>query len=96
MQINISEKAKKYRFKNEYSIKEVADAVGLYIDEYIGLEDGSFSPTYYTVLDIAKFYDVPVGYIYDRSRMIVNNEMERFINKTTQRRETDDYIEYKY
>jgi len=96
MQINISEKAKEYRINRGLTQIEVAEAVELPLDEYIELEDGSYNPNYYTVLDIAKFYDIPVGYIYDRSRMIVKNEIEKFINNTTQRIETDDYIEYKY
>ncbi|MBI9013627.1 MAG: helix-turn-helix transcriptional regulator [Clostridiales bacterium] len=96
MQINISEKAKEYRVDRGFTQIEVAKAIGLYLNEYIGLEDGSFNPNYNTVLDIAKYYDVPVSYIYDRSRIIVENIIERFINKTSQRVETDDYIEYKY
>lgn len=96
MQINISEQAKKYRIDNGYSKKKVSEAVGLYYDEYIGLEDGSFSPSYYTVLDIAQFYNVPVSYIYDRNKVIVQKIIERLINKTNAPIEIDNYVEYKY
>ena len=96
MQINISEKAKEYRVVRGFTQIEVAEAIGLYLNEYIGLEDGSFNPNYYTVLDLAKYYDIPVSYIYDKSRIIVENIIERFINKPSQRVETDDYVDYKY
>lgn len=96
MQINISKKAKEYRLDRGLSQSEVSEAVGLNLDEYVGLEEGSFNPNYYTVLDIARFYDVPVSYIYDRSKIIVKNMIEKFINKSTNTVETEDYVVYKY
>jgi len=96
MQINISIKAKEYRLKKGLTTRQVADTINLTETEYKQLEKGKYNPHYYTVIELAKLYNVPISYIFDQSKVLVKTMLENFINKDHQTIETDEYIEYKY
>jgi|LGVE01.1.fsa_nt_gb transcriptional regulator with XRE-family HTH domain len=96
MPINISKKAKEFRIKNEYSVSQVATLLNMTDHEYLKIENGASHFNYMIVLELSKLYRVPVSYLYNRSKSIVDNLLDQFVNSKGNRTETDDYIEYTY
>ena len=96
MPLNISNKAKEFRIKNDYSVSKVATLLNISNHEYLNIENGASDFNYLIVLELSKIYHIPVSYLYDRSKSIVDKLLDQFVGGKGNRDETEEYIEYTY